>query len=244
MEDYSVSICIGALNETNSLRKCIETIYKNCEKDDIKEILICICDYTTNDCKQAIKDIQSDYPDFPVKTVYQPPEEKNLGGACRSTFRVAAGTHILAMSSDLECGPEYVSQIIKLSKENPEKLIKGSRWLPNSVFHGYGTLRKAGNKLFQIYMQILFRKNITDYTYSFEAAPAEVFRAIDYRKNGKAAALEMVAEPVKKGIEVKEFPVVWKNREEFAHKKSFFEDFKLLVLYICTSLSIKFTKNK
>ena len=242
MGNYSVSICMGALNEAHSLRKCIETIAKDCNKEDIKEILICICDYTTDECKQVISELQGEYPDLSIQTVYQPPQEKYLGGACRVTFPVVTGTHILVMSSDLECGPEYVARIIRLSKENPDKLVKGSRWLPDSVFHGYGALRKAGNKLFQIYMNILYGRGITDYTYSFEAAPTEVFRSMYFRPDGRAATLEMVADPIRRGVEVVEFPVDWHRREEFAHRKTPAEDFKMLMLYLRTSLIIRFMK--
>ena len=244
MGNYSVSICMGALNEANSLRKCIETILSDCDKEDIKEILVCICDYTTDECRQVISELQNKYPDISIQPVYQPPEEKYLGGACRTTFPVVTGTHILVMSVDLECGPEYVSEIIRLSKENPGALVKGSRWMRDSVFHGYGHLRKIANKVFQIYMRVLFRWSITDYTYSFEAAPTDVFRTMYFRQNGKAATLEMVADPVSRGIEVVEFPVIWQRREEFAHNKTPLEDFRMLCLYVATSLSIRFMKKK
>ena len=235
---------MAAVNEAVSLRICVDTILDKCRKEDIKEILICICDRTTENCKKTIGELQKDYSGTIIQSIEQPPDDKNLSGACRVTFDAASGTHILAMSSDLECNPEYVPALIEQSKQNPGMLIKASRWTDGSVFDGYGALRKIANKSFQVFMNALFKAGITDYTYPFIIAPADCLKENRYKKNGKAAAIEMVAEPLIRGIKVKEIPVTWRNREEFPEKKHFGKDVKQLFFYFSEALNIKFGNNK
>ena len=235
---------MAAINEVVSLRICIDTILAKCESKDIKEILICVCSRTTEDCIKTIHELREKYPETVIQSIEQPDDNNNLSGACRVTFDAACGTHILAMSSDLECNPEYVPELIRHSKQNPDMLIKASRWIDGSIFDGYGAFRKIANKCFQIFMKTIFGSGLTDYTYPFLIAPAGVLKKNNYKTSGKAAAVEMVTEPIMRGVEVKEIPVVWRSREEFPEKKHIIKDTKQLFYYFSEAVNIRFKTKK
>ena len=240
MDNYDVSICTFAVNEVESLQICVQTILARCDNSDIKEIIFCTCKKTLDESLRTISRLQKQYPDILIRTVEQPPESKYWGEACRTLFRTATGSHILSMSSDLECNPEYVADLIEKSKQNPDMLIKASRWIEGSVFKGYGTFRKIGNKVFQFFMIILFGKEITDYTYSFQIAPARVFKETYFHKNGRTVAVELIAGPIMRGIKVKEIPIVWRKREESHEKKRIIKDITHLFWYFIIAIDIRF----
>ena len=214
MNDFSVSICTFAVNEVASLRICVETILNTCDKTDIKEIIICTCRKTTGESRKTITALQMEHPDISIIEIEQPPESDYWGEACKVMFAAASGTHILSMTSDLECNPDFVRKLIGVSKKNPHALIKCSRWKNGAEFNGYGGVRKFGNRLFQRYMQLLFGKGVSDYTYSFQIAPATIFKETRFHKNGRTIAIELIAGPKVKGVPIIEIPFIWKKREE------------------------------
>lgn len=246
LEKYSVSICTFAMNETESLRICVDTVLQTCRTEDIREILICSCDRTTPECRETIVKLQKQYSQVLIREIWQPPETKRWGGACRALFDAAAGTHILSMSSDLECDPKYVSKLIELSKQNPDKMIKASRWLEDVEFSGYGALRKTGNLLFQKYLSLLFGKKLTDYTFSFQIAPADVFRDTVFHKNGRTVAVELICGPIMRGVEILEIPTPWKKRTEHPETAGFRlkKDTVCLFWYFIVTLDIRFRLKK
>lgn len=244
MKNYSVSICTFGVNETDSLAVCVDTILSKCNRGDIEEIIICTCERTTDLCLETIEKLKRKYPDTKIIDIKQPPESKYWGGACRTMFDAATGSHILSMSSDLECNPDYVPNLITASKASPDSLIKASRWLNSSEFNGYGNLRKAGNKAFQLFMRVLFKSSITDYTYSFQIAPADVFKKTYFHKNGRTVAVELIAEPLMKNIQIKEIPINWKKRPGKKSGRSFFKDINHLFWYIIAVFDIRFNINR
>ena len=240
LERYSVSICTFAVDETESLRICIRTILKNCQREDLKEIIICTCSRTTAACRETIRQMQEEHPDVAIRAMEQPPESLHWGAACRVMFDAATGTHILSMSSDLECNPSYVGALIDQSKQNPAALVKASRWMDGAGFTDYGFHRKLGNRAFQLYMRLLFGPGLTDYTYSFQIAPAGVFRDTYFHRNGRTVAIELIAGPVMRGIPVMEIPVPWKKRTDGQKRKSLRRDAVHLFWYCLTALDIRF----
>lgn len=244
MNDYSVSVCTFAVNEVVSLRICVETILNTCNKTDLQEIIICTCKKTTAESRNMIATLQTEHPDVPIIEIEQPPESDFWGEACRVMYTAATGTHILSMTSDLECNPDYVQPLIEHSKKAPEMLIKCSRWKKGSEFKGYGRLRKLGNRVFQGYMQLLFGRDVTDYTYPFQIAPSKVFKTAVFHKNGRTVAIELIAGPKRRGTEIREIPMVWKKREEFETGKRFFKDFDRVFWYFFTALDIRFRRRK
>ena len=240
LEPYSVSICTFAVDETETLRICVDTILRNCHKEDIREIIICTCSRTTAASRDCIRQLQEEHPDIAIRDIEQPPESLHWGAACRVMFDAAAGTHILSMSSDLECNPDYVPALISQSKKNPAALVKASRWLAGAGFTDYGVLRKAGNRAFQLYMRLLFGPGVTDYTYSFQIAPADVFRSTYFHKNGRTVAIELIAGPVMRGVPVTEIPVPWEKRTDGKKRKSLRRDAVHLFWYCLTALDIRF----
>ena len=240
MSDYSVSICTFAVNEVVSLRICVDTILKTCDKDDLCEIIICTCERTTAETREVIAQLAENSTDVPIRNVEQPSWSSHWGEACRVMFDAAAGTHILCMTSDLECNPDYVAELIRLSKAAPEKLIKASRRMPGSVFKGYGGIRKLGNSVFQRYMELIFRGRLTDYTYSFLIAPLPVLRKTYFHKNGRTVAIELITEPLMRNVQIVEIPIVWRKREEASEKKRIFKDPVNLFWYFIVSLDIRF----
>lgn len=246
LENYSVSICTFAVNEAESLRVCVDTILRTCRREDVREILICTCERTTRESLDTIACLQKENPGVPIRALAQPRERKNWGGACRTLYDAASGTHILSMSSDLECDPAYVAELIALSRQRPDVLVKASRWLDGAGFTGYGTLRKAGNRLFQGYMSLLFGRKLTDYTFSFEVGPADVFRETYFHKNGKTVAVELICGPVMRGVEILEIPAAWKKRTEYTEKRGFRlkKDFVNVFWYLIVALDIRFRLKK
>ena len=234
-----MSICTFGVNEAESLKECVKTIADECSLEDIHEILICTCTATTAKCYDAIREITALYPQIHIVPVQQPPEKPYWGGACRTLIDSASGTHILCMSSDLECNPHLVSALIAAEKENPNGFCKASRWLDSSVFDGYGFFRKAGNRLFQSYMNLLFHANLTDYTYCFQIGPTNIFRETHFHKNGKTVPIELIAEPILRKLPIRELPIEWKKREEKPEKKRIQKDLNHLFWYILVSLKIR-----
>ena len=120
----SVSVILPVVNETTALEQTVRIILRDVPRQLIRELLIVVCRRTTAASMQTIADLQRRLGDL-VVVVHQ--KLPYLGGALRDAFKVARGSHVIIMASDMETLGAYSD-----GKESQRKTYETAAWI------GYG----------------------------------------------------------------------------------------------------------
>jgi len=230
--DYSLSIVICAVDETFSLMRTFEKLDSFHASTEYLFVLSKEC---TSGCLDTVKKIcgRDD-----CRYIFQP--DKGLGDAIRASFPEVVGTHIVVWSADEATDISSFPEMLRLSKENPDKIVKISRYLRKDGFEGYGRIKKVVNFISQRAFALMFRSGLSEFTNPTQIAPVEVYRSINWERKGFEFLPEMVFKPLKLGVRFIEVPTKNVVREEgHSHNR-----FKGWLLYYYNILKIFFTKRE
>ena len=234
----SVSIIIPALNETYLLRQTIEIILDSCDKDDIEEIFIVLCDRSTNECVKTAENIKDDFETHPIRIYFQ--NKPFVGNAFQEAFELVKGSHIITAAADMDMDPYAISKFIAKCKTSPKSIISASRWIPGGGFNGYKKYMLLLNYIFQKIIDVLFLTKLTDTTYGFRLYPTELMRSVCWEETKHPFFLETCLKPLRLGVEFIEVPAMWNVRTEGTSEISFLKYLK----YINTVFHVRFMKQK
>lgn len=234
MKFTSVTIIVGTTNEKESLLCTVDTIMQSCNSKDIDKILLVKSKDASDDCNETIKALEEKYPQ---KVFGLEQTRPFVGGAIRDGFDAVTSSHTMLLPSDMAISLDCVPQMIEKSKQKPNVISKTSRWLEKDSFHNYGTFRKLFNKAAQIFLRILYRADLTDFTSPVQTAPTEAYRKSNWQELNFPFLLEMVLVPLRLDYSFEELPVQCFERKEGFSRNSV----KQTALYLKTALRVRFT---
>lgn len=228
---------LGAVTEAESLKETVRTILDICDPDDLKEILICYSDRTTEESMAAVNEIKQAEDKVPI-VVFKQTRPKM---ACvNDTIDLSRGSHCLLLASDMALDLDTVPKLIELAKKEPDVIHSVSRWKKGCKFYGYGRIKHIVNFCAQKFLAVLYMRNLTDFTIPVQIAPAELYKSIKFEEEGFPFLLEMVLKPIRLGYKFTETPTNCYSRKEGKSSNST----KQTIDYLRVALHIRFMKKK
>ena len=236
----NISVVLPTLEETFSFTQTVDIILEECDPADIGEFIAVVCERTTPESLACIKEAQknSEKRGIPLRILYQ--TLPYAGGATRDGISAATCSHILMMAPDLETDPHSVKDFIRMSKQYPEDMITASRWLSGGNFKGYNPVKFVLNWLFQKIFSTFYRVKLTDITFGFRLAPAELLQSINWEEVKHPFFLETCLKPIRLGVKIHEIPSHWAARQEGTSQNTFWQTFK----YLKIAFKVKFEKKE
>ena len=187
-----------------------------------------ICDRTTKECLASIEKTQKAAEAAGIKFLIHWQTIPGAGGALRSGFNVAKGSHIITMSTDLETNPHTVAELITGEKMTPDGIVTASRWLKRGSFQGYSKIKFVLNFVFQKVFSIYYGVHMTDLTYSYQIAPAKLYQTIRWEEWKHPFFLELTLKPIRLHVPFREIPTNWVARKEGESQNTLLQTFKYL----------------
>lgn len=234
-EFKNLSIMLGAISETETLKQTVQTLLEICNTEDLKEILICYSDRSTKETLSVINQIKSAETQVPIVAIKQ---KRPFMSGINDMIDVLQGSHCLLLASDMALDLEVVPNLIELAKENPDTIHSVSRWKKGCKFYGYGKIRKFINFCAQKFIAVLYMKNLTDFTIPVQIAPAKLYKSIRFEEIGFPFLLEMVLKPIRLGYNFTETPTNCYSRKEGKSSNSFMQT----AAYLRVALHVRFMK--
>lgn len=234
----NASVLVAAINETFSLRETVAVVEKTCDPADLREFLILLHpEKTTPGCRETAEALVAESAGkTPVRIVYQ--TLPFAGGAYRSAFPEARGSHSVMISADLETPPELVGRMIALAKEDPRRVVTASRWMKGGSFSGYNKVKQVCNAVFEKLMSALFLTRLDDLTFGYRLFPTALLRAVAWKELRHPFFLETSVVPLRLGVPFVQIPANWKPRPEGESQNSFFANFR----YFKTAFRVRFSR--
>lgn len=226
--EYRLSVIICAVDESETLKECVAqmraavdvfeyvfVLSKNC-RPETGETVRALCE--ADDCRYLIQDAYG------------------YGNAIRNGIDASKGTHMLLWTADGGLEVSSVPKMKEISENDPENIVKVSRWLPGGGFVNYGRFRKFANYISQKAFAVLYGVKLTDFTNGALIAPLDLYRRIRWDNNDFSFIPEMVFKPLRLGVRFTEVPCVnYERREGVSHVS-----FGMLLKYYLVILKIRF----
>ena len=228
-DDYRLSVAVCAVDETFSLD---ETFRKLDASGAAYEYLFVLAKNCTAACRETVERIccRAD-----CRWMYQP--GRGFGDALQTVFREARGTHVVVWSADEATDAASFPEMVRLSKEHPDKIIKISRYLHPDGFYGYGCLKRTLNGISQKCFRLLYHSALTEFTNPTQIAPMRIYRQIRWERSGFEMTTEMTFKPLRLGVEFLEVPTKNVPRKEGRSHRTF----SAALLYYYMILKIRLT---
>ncbi len=231
----NATILLPLMDETYSLSETVEVILNTCNQDDLAEFIILVCERTTSEARNTADMLIEKYS----SRVHIYIHEQGLpfvGGAIREGFDLAAGSHVVLMSSDLETDPHLIKDFIMYVKEFPDYIVTASRWIKGGGFENYNKIKLVCNLIFEHLIGWFYCSKLSDLTYGFRIFPANLVKQIKWEEVKHPFFLETALKPLRLGVKFKEIPARWIARTEGASQNPFLANFK----YFKTAWHIRF----
>ena len=221
----NVTILLPAMDETYSLRETVYTIARTCNKEDLAEFIILLCDRTSAESRKVAEELVEEYKgNIPLYIHDQ--KLPFVGGAIREGIQLAKGSHVVMMSSDLETDPNIIQKFIYLSKKYPNRIVTASRWKKGGGFKDYNKVKLVCNLIFERAIGIFYFSPLSDLTYAYRIFPTKLMQNIIWEELKHPFFLETALKPLRLGVKFVEVPAHWTARTEGVSQNSFFANFK------------------
>jgi dolichol-phosphate mannosyltransferase len=208
----SVSIVMPVKDETEGLGQAIEYVV-SLESDEIQEVIIVVGAITVPETRKAAEHFQERLPGL-VRIVAQ--DLPGLGGALRSGFASVRGTHAVTLFGDLESDPATIPSMVEMARLHSGAIIVASRWIPGGGFENYERLKYVLNWGGQAFLNLLFGRKCSDYTFGFRLYPKTILDkyASQWEQTHHPFVLESIVKPILDSTPVREVPTIWRARSE------------------------------
>jgi len=145
-----------------------------------------------------------------------------LGTAYVEGFKaaLAKGADIIfEMDADFSHDPMYIENFLKASKQ--AQLVIGSRYINGVRVEGWSFRRLMLSKFANIYASRIMLRPVWDFTSGFRCYHREVLEAMDLnniRSDGYSFQIEMIYLTYKKGFQIAEIPITFRERKSGSSK--------------------------
>ncbi len=232
-----LSVMIGAVSETDSLRQTVKEIVDICDHKDITEIIVCYPERITPACYAVVKELSETDLGVPFVAFQQ---NRPFMAAIKDMIDIAKGSHCILFDSDMALDINTLPKLIELTKNDPDTIHSLSRWKKGCKFYGYGKFRKLVNFCAQKFLSVLYMKNLTDFTIPVQIAPVELYKSIKLEEEGFPILLELVLKPLRLGCNFTETPTNCYSRKQGKSSNSI----KQTISYLPVALRVRFMKKE
>lgn len=198
-----LSIIIPAYNEGKNIVNNINSIIKSIDFVTKDFELILVDDGSMDNTKEEVKKIKDKRVKFSSYEL-----NKGKGAALKYGFEQSKGEFVSFMDADLDINPESLNNFFHYMEFYNADIIIGSKRHPESKVQ-YPLIRRILSRLYQLFILILFRLNVTDTQSGLKLlkynCAKELMKKVTVKKY--AFDLELLVYAKKKGYKVVEAPI-------------------------------------
>ncbi|HWT21896.1 MAG TPA: glycosyltransferase family 2 protein [Solirubrobacteraceae bacterium] len=132
-------------------------------------------------------------------------ERPGKGAALRAGFAAATGDYVVMLDADGSMDPGEIERFVAALDRGAD-MVKGSRFLPAAGTADMTGVRRWGNGVLLMLLNLLYGSRFTDLCYGFCAFRRTALARLGLRSDGFEIETEMVARAIRARISVVEVP--------------------------------------
>jgi len=204
-----LSIIIPARNEADNLEDILKYFENNLPEVDFEVIII--NDFSDDDTLMKAEKIFASESRFKIFDN----KKKGLGGAINLGIEKANGDRVAIMMADMS---DHIDDLMKynnlIDKENLDAVL-GSRFIEGSKIFEYPFQKLILNRLFNLFVSLIFWNKYNDYTNAFKIYKKEVLKDLmPLVSESFNIFLEIPLKAISRNYNYKIIPIKWTGRKK------------------------------
>jgi dolichol-phosphate hexosyltransferase len=209
-----LSVLIPAHNEEGTLERVLDAVE---ERPEVSEVVV-VDDGSTDGTGEILARREWRRP----AQVLTHELNRGKGAAIRTALRAATGDVALIQDADLEYDPEDYPALLEPFDRRGVDVVYGTRSF--SSHSAYSFWFVMGNKLVNLWNNVLFNSYLSDLETGYKVMPLELWRSLDLRSDGFEIEPEITAKLLRRGIRIYEVPISYVARTREEGKKLTWQD--------------------
>jgi dolichol-phosphate mannosyltransferase len=223
----ATTVVVPTYNEAESLPGLVEALYEL----DVPDLRVLVVDDSSPDgtgrlAEELGKRLLRD--DEPFARVLHRPQKQGLGRAYVAGMTRAledGADFVVQMDADFSHEPTEIPKMLDAMERTGAGVVIGSRYVPGgSLDPEWTRARRLLSVWANFYARTILRMDVQDITAGFKLWRREALLAVDLGRitsDGYAFQIEMNWEVRRRGYEIVEIPIYFRERREGASKMSF-----------------------
>lgn len=214
---YSLTAVIPFYNEEDFLQNSFERLFSSGVADKI----LLVDDSSTDRSKEIAINIANKHNNV---SYFLNKSNKGKGSALVSIKEHIQTSHMVIHDADLEYDPNDLIKLKKLSIENKNSLILGSRFIGSLERNNLYKSTHIANQFLSLLFSIINFYKITDIATCYKMFPAKFFKNTNFKEKGFSIEIEILAKFLKYNTSVFELPIHYSGRSYSQGKKIHIKD--------------------
>jgi dolichol-phosphate mannosyltransferase len=205
----SLSIIIPCYNEEKVIAKTIHYIQKSIKKVNYE--IVIIDDFSTDNTLKIVNELINKYSN--IRIIKN--NKKGLGGAINAGISSSKNKFLCIFMSDMSDSISDLKNYYKLIKNKKVDAIFGSRFLSKSSVIDYPYFKLLLNRIFNLFIKILFLSNYNDFTNAFKIYNRKsLLKLRPFVSENFNIFLELSLKIISRKFKYIIIPIGWKNRKK------------------------------
>jgi len=146
-------------------------------------------------------------------------KNKGKGSALNNVKKYIETSHVVIHDADLEYFPSDIVEMFEVSKNNPECLILGTRFIGKKDRKNIYIRTGLANRVMSLFFSVLYFSKITDVASCYKLMPTQFFQNISLKEQGFSIEIEILSKFLKTNNKIKEVPIKYEARSYSEGKK-------------------------
>ena len=218
-ENNQVSIILPTYNESENIIKILRSIGEILPKN-IPTQAIVVDDNSPDGTGKLVEDYLKNVKkmaDYTIEIIHRKTKE-GLGSAILKGIQQAKGDTIVVMDSDFSHPPQIILKLIESIKKYQYDIAVASRYIKGGKIQGWSLKRKIISKFATLIAKKGLGVNTHDPMSGFFAFKRNIIKGLNIDAIGFKLLLEILVKT--KGVNIKEIPYTFQNREIGSSKLS------------------------
>lgn len=214
---YSLTVVIPFYNEEAFLKKSFDRLYSS----GVADLIFLVDDSSTDNSSNIAKEIANSYTNV---CYFSNKSNKGKGSALTSIKEDIKTSHLVIHDADLEYDPNDLIGLKRISFENKNSLILGSRFKGTLDRNNLYKSTYLANRVLSFLFSIINFYKITDIATCYKMFPATFFKNTNFKENGFSIEIEILAKFLKYNKSIIELPIHYSGRSYSQGKKIHIKD--------------------
>lgn len=204
-----LTILIPTYNEEDYIEEAVHGIYNDVRKLKISFELLVIDD-STDSTYSILRNLEGKFRN--IRVIHRH-NKKGVGSAIRLGIEKAKGKYIIVYMADAPEDTKYIMPLLEKLRKGYD-IVQTSRFFKESVWEGYPIQKRIGNWLCNNFIRLIFLKSgLRDFSSLFKGFNKRKVQLLNLSAEGFDLGLEVVLKGIRKGYDITEIPVSWKERK-------------------------------
>jgi len=211
-----LSVLIPVYNEERHVREAVRRVLAAPLPAGLRREVVIVDDGSTDGTQDLLAQLSAQHEEI----VYLPQQRnRGKGAALRIAIAAARGDYCIFQDADLEYDPHDYPRLLAPLLSGEAEVVYGSRFRPGVRGRMLGPWHTLVNRLLTLIANLLARLNLTDMETCYKAFRTRTLRTIPLCSRGFDIEAELTLKVGRRGLRVREVPIVYHSRSYAEGKK-------------------------